>query len=61
MADGERKLVGNGKIRDVYVVEYRGEELVMKVVRKDYELRGPMKRVENMHRWEAVALTAVRD
>lgn len=60
MTEGKMKLVGSGTIRDVYVVKYRREKLVVKVTRDDFGLRAPQ-RVENMCRREVAALTAVRN
>lgn len=56
---GEKKLIGNGNIRDVYLTEYEGQKLVVKVLRDDFEERASKMRVDNMHRWEAAAINAV--
>lgn len=61
MMDGNIKLVGSGKIRDVYIVKYGGEKLVVKVLREDFVSRASKTRVERIFRWEAVALSSVRD
>lgn len=60
MIDGEKTLIGNGNIRDVYLVERGGKKLVLKYLREDYGLRAGRSRVEKVHRWEAAALDAVR-
>lgn len=57
---GEKELIGNGNIRDVYLVKHRGRKLVIKALREDYEMRAGKSRVEKIHRWEAAALDAVR-
>ena len=61
MLAGEKELIGNGNIRDVYVVVHEGRKLVLKVLREDYELRATKARADKMHRWEAAALDAVRE
>lgn len=60
MMEGEKTLIGNGNIRDVYLVEWGGRKLVVKYLREDFEQRASRSRVENIHRWEAVAIDAVR-
>ncbi|CAM9799268.1 unnamed protein product [Ectocarpus fasciculatus] len=60
MLAGEKKLIGNGNIRDVYLVEWGGRKLVVKVLREDFRLRASRRRVDKIHRWEAAALDAVR-
>lgn len=59
MLAGEPKLIGNGNIRDVYLVEREGRTLVVKALRGDYELRATKRRADKIHRWEAAALDAV--
>lgn len=59
IALGEKKLIGNGNIRDVYLAEYEGQQLVVKVLRGDFELKASKMRVDNIHRWEAAAINAV--
>lgn len=61
MLDGDMTLIGNGMIRDVYLVEQGGRKLVLKVLREDYELTASKSWVENIHRWEAAALNAVSE
>lgn len=58
---GEKTLIGNGNIRDVYLAEYKGQQLVVKVLRDDFEERASKTRVDNIHRWEAAAIDAVRN
>lgn len=60
MLMGEKKLIGRGYIRDVYLVEWEGRKLVVKFLREDYEAKATESRVEKIHRWEAAALDAVR-
>ena len=57
---GKKKLIGRGYIRDVYLVEWEGRQLVVKFLREDYEAKASESRVEKIHRWEAAALDAVR-
>ncbi|CAM9289922.1 unnamed protein product, partial [Hapterophycus canaliculatus] len=57
---GEKTLIGNGNIRDVYLVERGGRKLVVKALREDFELRASRTRAEKIHRWEAAALHSVR-
>ena len=59
MLAGEAKLIGNGNIRDVYLVERDGRTLVVKALRDDFELRATKRRADMIHRWEAAALDAV--
>lgn len=61
MLAGEKELIGNGVIRDVYLVEHEGRKLVIKALRDDYEQRASKSRVDNMHRWEAAALDVVSE
>ena len=60
MLMGKKKLIGRGYIRDVYLVEWEGRQLVVKFLREDYEAKASESRVEKIHRWEAAALDAVR-
>ena len=57
---GVKKLIGNGNIRDVYLTEYKGQKLVIKILRDDFEERASKTRVDNIHQWEAAAINAVR-
>lgn len=59
MLKGEKELIGNGNIRDVYLVNYNGKEMVVKALRDDYGMRVSTSRAEKIHRWEAAALDAV--
>lgn len=61
MLGGEKKLIGNGNIRDVYLVEWGGRKLVVKALREDFELRASRRRADKIHRWEAAALDAVSE
>lgn len=61
MLMGEKKLIGRGYIRDVYLVEWEGRKLVVKFLREDYEAKASETRVEKIHRMEAAALDAVRE
>lgn len=61
MLTGEKELIGSGFIRDVYLVEWEGRKLAVKFLREDFELRASEGSAENLHRWEAAALDAVRD
>lgn len=61
MLMGEKKLIGHGYIRDVYLVEWEGRKLVVKFLREDYEERAGDSRVEKIHQWEAAALDAVSE
>lgn len=61
MLAGEKKLIGNGNIRDVYLVERGGETLVVKALRDDFEQRASKQRADKIHRWEAAALDAVSE
>lgn len=58
---GEKELIGNGNIRDVFLVEHEGRQLVIKALRDDFGLRAGKTRVDNIHQWEAAALDAVSD
>ncbi|CAM9415572.1 unnamed protein product [Ectocarpus sp. 12 AP-2014] len=60
MLADEKKLIGNGNIRDVYLVELRGRKLVVKALREDFELRASRRRADKIHRLEATALDEVR-
>ncbi|CAM9237457.1 unnamed protein product [Hapterophycus canaliculatus] len=60
MIAGEKLLIGNGNIRDVYLVERGDRKLVLKDLREDYGMRAGWRRVEKVHRWEAAALDAVK-
>eukprot|EP00904_Undaria_pinnatifida_P002246 jgi/Undpi1/12021/HiC_scaffold_4.g01720.m1 len=57
---GVKKLIGNGNIRDVYLTEYKGQKLVVKILRDDFEERASKTRVDNIHQWEAAAINAVK-
>eukprot|EP00903_Cladosiphon_okamuranus_P005886 g5821.t1 len=57
---GEKELIGNGNIRDVYLVDHGGRKLVIKALREDYGLRAGKSRVDKIHRWEAAALDAIK-
>lgn len=61
MLTREKKLIGSGFIRDVYLVEWEGRKLVVKFVREDYEERVSEELAENIHQWEAAALHAVSE
>lgn len=57
---GEKKLIGHGYIRDVYLVDLEGgRKVVVKFVREEYEKKTSDRRIEKIHRWEAAALDAV--
>lgn len=56
---GEKKLIGRGYIRDVYLVEREGRKLVVKFLNEEYEARASEHRIEKIHQWEAAALDAV--
>ncbi|CAB1119436.1 unnamed protein product [Ectocarpus sp. CCAP 1310/34] len=60
MLADEKKLIGHGNIRDVYLVEWGGRKLVVKALREDFELRASRRRADKIHRWEATALDEVR-
>lgn len=60
MTNGDIELIGEGHIRNVYLVNYKEQKLAMKILRDDYSLRQSKSRVDKLHRWEAAALTAVR-
>lgn len=59
MRAGEMKLVGKGVIRNTYLVAWGGRTLVVKTLRHDFETRANKKRVDQLHRWEAIALDSV--
>lgn len=61
MLEGDKTLLGNGNIRIVYLVEFRGRKLVLKTLREDFAAKASKTRVEKIHRWEAAALNAVRE
>lgn len=61
MLAGEKKLIGNGNIRDVYLVEWRGRKLVVKALREDFELTASRRKADKIHRWEAAALDEVSE
>lgn len=59
MLHGNTTLVGNGQVRDVYVVEYGGETVVLRVLREQQDRKKRHVSLR-MHRTEAIALDAVR-
>lgn len=59
MLAGEKELIGNGNIRDVYLVKVGDKTLVVKALRDDFEQRASKQRADKIHRWEAAALDAV--
>ncbi|CAM9654688.1 unnamed protein product [Ectocarpus fasciculatus] len=60
MMAGEKTLIGNGNIRDVYLVERGGRKLVVKYLREDFEEKATRAWVLLIHQWEAAAIDAVR-
>lgn len=58
MLTGDMRLVGNGKVRDVYFAEYLGRKVVVKTLRHVSGLQGQKKQL-GMHRREVVTLDAV--
>lgn len=61
MLAGDKKLIGTGNIRNVYLVELEGgRKVVLKTLREDFEERATKMRADKIHRWEAAALDAVR-
>ena len=61
MRAGDKELIGEGYIRDVYLVTWNGRKLVAKFLREDYDKRTTDTRIERIHRWEAAALDSVSD
>lgn len=61
MLQGKKDLIGTGNIREVYLIKYKGAQVVVKVLRDDYRTRAGMSRVKKIHQWEAAALDAVSD
>ncbi|CAM9848362.1 unnamed protein product [Scytosiphon promiscuus] len=59
MLKGERTLVGNGYVRDVYLLDYAGEIVVIKTLRP-VEGRSRQELHLNMHRREVLTLDALR-
>lgn len=59
MLNGEKTLVGNGYVRDVYLVDSAGESIVLKTLRP-VEGRSRQELHLNMHRREVLTLDAVR-
>ncbi|CAM9809401.1 unnamed protein product, partial [Ectocarpus sp. 6 AP-2014] len=44
MMEGEKTMIGNGNIRDVFLVERGGRKLVVKYLREDFEQRASRSR-----------------
>lgn len=57
MLTGHKTYLGHGYWRDVFLVNYDGQEVVVKALRDDQR---DTTRNRQRHRWEAVALDAVR-
>ena len=60
MLHGRTSLVGHGRIRDVYLVEYKDQVVVLKTLRETGDPRR-QKAHFSMHRREALSLDAVSD
>lgn len=60
MLKGPKTLVGNGKVRDVFLVEYEGKTVVVKTLRHMNTLRSAKKHLER-HVVEVLSLDVVSE